>query len=219
MKLRNLIRLNWWATMRLNYCAGGLSTLFRMPVKVYGKLRLDLRGKLILPENAQRNTLIIGSEHEDYTATARRAQLSLFGTWKIGGCVRIGIDSYVGIAKGALLEMQGNCFIGRDTQIHCFNHISFGEDVFAGELYVTDSDAHSIIKEGKRHEMYGEVTIGKGTYLGFRTILLKGTNIPPFSVVASGAVCCKNYRAHGHEKLLLAGVPACIKHTDTTALF
>lgn len=219
MKLRNLLRLNWIATARLNYHAGGLSAVLRMPVKVYGRLKLNLKGKLVLPNNAHRNTLIIGSEHEDYTATAHRAQLNLYGTWHIRGIVRLGTDSFVGIEEGALLEMQGDCFLGRDTQIHCFNHIIFGKQVYAGELYATDSDAHPIIKDGKQQEMYGNVTIGEGTYLGFRTMLLKGTYVPPYSVVASGAVCCKDYRTLGKEKLLLAGVPANIKHTNAIASF
>ena len=219
MKLQNLIRLNWPATIRLNYHFGGLLAILQMPIKVYGSLSMNLQGQIILPKGAKRNTLIIGSLHEDYTATSKRAQLNLYGTWQIDGMVRIGPDSFVGVDKNARLEMRGDCHLGRDTQIHCFNHIVFGNGVFAGELYATDSDAHTIIKDYKPQDMLGKVVVGDGAYLGFRTMLLKGTNIPPYSVVATGSVCNKDYCTIGPEKLLLAGVPAKAKHTCTTAKF
>lgn len=214
MKLRNLIRLNWPATCRLNYRAGGLAAVFRMPVKVFGRLRLNVSGRIELPCHARRNTLIIGSEHEDYTASAGRAQLDVQGTWRIGGLVRIGPDCFVGISEGALLETGDGCHIGRDSQIHCYRHIRFGKDVLAGELYATDSAGHQLVKAGRPQPLTGEVLVDDGVYLGFRAMLLSGTHIPQSSVVASGAVCCKDYSAGGQANLLLAGVPAEIKGTD-----
>lgn len=219
MKIQNLIRLNWTATFRLNFCAGGMAAVWRMPIKVYGALHLNIKGKILLPNRATRNTLIIGSAHEDYITSGKRAQINLLGTWQIGGPVRIGPDSFIGVGEHAILEMKGNCYLGRDTQIHCYKHIVLGKDVYAGELYATDTDAHTIFKDGIKQDMLGEVLVGNGVYLGFRTMLLKGTHIPPFSVVASGAICNKDYRTVGTEKLLLAGVPAMVKHIHTTAQF
>ena len=65
--------------------------------------------------------------------------------------------------------------------------------------------------------MLGEVTVGDGTYLGFRTILLKGTIIPPRSVVGSGAVCSSDYSKSGSEKLFICGSPAKVKSKEVTA--
>lgn len=216
MKIRNLIRLNWPATCRLNYRAGGLAAVFRMPIKVFGRLRLRVSGSIELPGHAGRNTLIIGSEHEDYTASARRAQLNLQGTWRIGGLVRIGPDCFIGIAPHALLEMGDGLHLGRDSQIHCFRHIRFGRDVLAGELYATDSTAHQILKDGEPQPMTKDITVGDRVYLGYRTMLLHGCNIPQGSVVATGALCNKDYTAQGQTNLLLAGVPAQIKASGVT---
>ena len=216
MKLRNLIRLNWPATCRLNYRAGGLAAVFRMPIKVFGRLRLRLGGQIVLPAGAGRNTLVIGSEHEDYTASAGRAELNLQGTWRIGGLVRLGPDCFVGIAPNAVLEMGDGCHIARDSQIHCFRHICFGRGVLAGELYATDSTAHQILNDGAPCPMTEEILVGDQVYLGFRTMLLHGCRIPRGSVVASGAVCCKDYTQQGQTHLLLAGVPAIIKETGVT---
>lgn len=219
MKLRTILRTNWRATIRLNYNAGGWKAVARMPIKVYGPLKLFLQGKIVLPEDATRNTVVINSEHEDYTAISGKAELSILGTWKVGGFLRVGPDACIAIEKGALLEMGANIYLGRDTQIHCSRHVSIGNGVFAGEMYVCDSSVHQIISSGKRKPMLGEVVIGDGVYLGFRTILLKDTVIPPRSVVGSGAVCASDYRGSGEEKLFICGNPAVVKAKEVTAEF
>lgn len=216
MKINNLFRLNWTSTARLNYRAGGWRCVLRMPIKVYGPLRLHLSGRIELPEHAIRNTLIIGSRHEDYTASAGRAEVNVQGVWRIQGIVRIGPDCFIGVAPGALLEIGDGCAIGRDSQIHCAHHICFGRDVFAGELYATDSTEHQLVKQGVPQPMLGEIIVGDGVYIGFRAMLLRAV-VPAHSVVASGSVVNKDFSKQG-EELLLAGVPAIVKGRATYAL-
>ena len=106
-----------------------------------------------------------------------------------------------------------------DTQIHCSHHITIGKGVFAGEMYVCDSTIHQILSAGNPKPMNNEVVIGDGVYLGFRTVLLKGTVIPTGSVVGSGAVCASDFSKSGTEKLFICGNPAVVKATDVTTKF
>ena len=217
MKFRSVLRTNWLATLRLNYNTGGWQAVMRMPIKVYGPLKLSLGGNIILPPDMPRNTVVINSEHEDYTALSGKAELNIQGTWKLSGFLRIGPDSCIVVEKDALLETGANTYLGRDTQIHCSHRISIGDGVFAGEMYVCDSSIHQITSSGTPKSMLGDVTVGDGTYLGFRTILLKGTIIPPRSVVGSGAVCSSDYSKSGSEKLFICGNPAKVKSKEVTA--
>lgn len=219
-RIRNIIRLNWTATARLNYLSGGLSAVFRMPIKVFGKLCLSISnsGSIILPLHSPKNTVIINNCHEDYTASSGKSQLTLNGMWKIDGNISIGTDCCIVIEKGATLTTGSNTFIGRDTQIHCSNSVTIGNGVFAGEMYICDSTVHRIIRNDKEQPLLGSVIIGDGCYLGFRTSLLKDTIIPPFSVVGSNSVCTKDYSSQGTEKLFICGNPAVVKHNNTTAL-
>ena len=217
MKLISLFRTNWRATFRLNHNAGGWKAVMRMPIKVYGPLKLTLRGKVILPKDSPRNTVIINSEHEDYTTISNRSELNIQGTWKLAGFLRLGPDSCLAIEKDALLETGASIYLGRDTQIHCYRHIYIGCGVFAGETYICDSAIHQIVSLGNPQPMAGEVIIGNGTYMGFRTILLKGTVIPPRSVVGSGAVCSSDFSKYGTDKLFICGNPAVVKAQDVTA--
>jgi len=219
MKLRSLLNTNWQATFRLNYHAGGWKAVRRMPIRVYGPMKLTLKGEIILPSDLRKNMIVIGSDHEDYTASSGKAELNIRGTWKLDGSLRVGPDSCIVVDEGGLFEVGKDTYLGRDTQIHCCHHVCIGDGVFAGEMYVCDSSVHQIYSGGNPKPMYEKVTIGDGVYLGFRTILLKGTVIPPGSVVGSGAVCVSDYRKDGAEKLMICGNPATVKAQDITAKF
>ncbi|MBR4643945.1 MAG: hypothetical protein IKO73_02130 [Bacteroidaceae bacterium] len=219
MELHSIFHTNWLATFLLNYHAGGWRVVLRMPIKVYGSLKLKLRGKIILPANAQRNMVIINAGFEDYTASAGRAEVCILGTWQIDGFLRIGPDSCIYVNDGARLQFGHNIYIARDSRILCYNHITVGHDVLMGGTYVTDSSHHHIYKEGTEQPMYGDVVVGDYVYLGFRTVLLKGTVIPARSVVGSGAVCVSDYSKSGAEELFICGNPAVVKATNVTAKF
>ena len=219
MKLHSLLHTNWLATFRLNYRAGGWKMVVRMPIRVYGSLKLSHVGKIILPCDARKNMLIINTDHEDYTASSGKAELNILGTWKLGGSLHIGPDCCIFVAEDALLEIGADTFLGRDTQIHCYHHVSIGKGVFAGEMYICDSTNHKIFSAGNEKPMLGQVVIGDGVYLGFRTMLLKGAVIPAGSVVGSGAVCTSDFSKGEAEKLFICGNPAVVKAQDVTAKF
>jgi acetyltransferase-like isoleucine patch superfamily enzyme len=115
--------------------------------------------------------------------------------------------------------MGSDIFLGRDTQIHCSHHICIGNGVFAGEMYVCDSTVHQILADRTPKPLNGKIIVGDGVYLGFRTMLLKGTVIPGRSVVGSGAVCVSDYSKDGLEQLFICGNPAVVKSKGVTAKF
>ena len=219
MKLSSIIHTNWLATFRLNYHAGGWKAVRRLPIRVYGPLKFSLEGRLILPRDIRKNMIVINADHEDYTASSGKAELNIQGTWKLGGGLHIGPDCCIAVADGAFLETGADTYVGRDTQIHCYHHVSIGNGVFAGEMYVCDSAIHQLFYDGVEKTMHGQVVIGNGVYLGFRTMLLKGTVIPARSVVGSGAICVSDYSKSGTEKLFICGNPAIVKAQDVTAKF
>ncbi len=219
MKTSSILHTNWLATFRLNYFAGGWKAVMRMPIRVYGSLKFSLEGKIILPCDIRKNMLIINSCHEDYTASSGKAELNIQGTWKLGGSLHVGPDCCIAVAEDALLETGADTYLGRDTQIHCYRHVQIGKSVFAGEMYVCDSTIHQVLSADVEKPMHGEVIIGDGVYLGFRTTLLKGTVIPPLSVVGSGAVCTSDFSKDGVEQLLICGNPAVVKARGVTAKF
>jgi len=211
--------MNLLATLRLNFRLLPFAQACRLPIVVEGPLRMDIgrEAKLILPENAQRGTVVIGSRHETYKAAAGKTQFSLFGTWQVDGRVRIGIDSCLYIHQGATFRTGDGVFIARDSQIECAQQITICRQVLAGEIYICDTAGHAVSHQGNAQPMTRPIIIGDGCYFGFRTQVLRGAVIPPHCVIGSGAVCTRDYyQEHPDGHLLLAGVPAEIKATDVT---
>lgn len=211
--------MNLLATLRLNFRLLPLRQALRLPIVVEGPLRLDIgrEARLILPDDAARGTVVIGSRHETYKAQAGCAQFSLFGTWQVDGRVRIGTDSCLYIHSGATFHTGADVFIARNSQIECVQQVTLGQRVLTGEIYICDTAAHRVTHAGVEPPMTRPIVVGDDCYFGFRTQLLRGAVIPPCSVVGSGAVCTRDYaQLHPSGHILLCGVPAEVKATDVT---
>lgn len=209
--------MNILATLRLNFRLLPFRQACRLPIVVEGPLRLDLGpdAKLVLPADAKRGTVVIGSRHETYKASSGKTQFSFFGTWIVDGRVRIGIDSCLYIHPNATFHTGADVFIARDSQIECAEAITLGNQVLAGEIYLCDTAGHTVSHHGKTLPMTRPIHIAEGCYFGFRTQVLRGAVIPPHCVIGSGAVCTRDFAQEYPEgHLLLTGVPAEVKATD-----
>ncbi len=113
----------------------------------------------------------------------------LFGT----GSVVIGADTWVGIdctfivPHGAGVLIGSRCDIAPDVLFECGSHRIGGPERCAGEGFAAS------------------ISVGEGTWIGARAVLLGGAQIVSGSLVAAGALV----RAGIYPALsLLAGVPA-----------
>lgn len=211
--------MNLFATLRLNFRLLPWRQALRLPIVVHGPLCLDLgqEARMALPDDAARGTVVIGSCHETYRAGAGKTQFSLYGTWRVGGRVRIGQDSCLYIHRGAEFTTGADVFIARDSQIECAERITLGNQVLAGEIYICDTAGHPVVHAGQPMPMTRPITVADGCYFGFRTQVLRGAVIPPHCVIGSGAVCTRDYASQYPEgHLLLTGVPAVVRANDVT---
>lgn len=215
----SFFRTNWLATLKLNLKLLPWHQACRLPIVVEGPLRIEIGegARIVLPEDAPKGTVTLGSRHETYKAEAGKAQFSIFGNWEVKGKIRIGLDSCLYIHRGATLTTGRDVFVARDSQIECAERVVVGDNVLAGEIYICDSAGHSVAHGEAVQPMTRPIVIGDGCYFGFRTMVLRGAVVPPHSVIGSGAVCTRDYSAgHPEGHLLLTGVPAEIKATDVT---
>lgn len=211
--------MNLLATLKLNFGLLPWHQAWHLPIVVDGRLRLDLgrEARIVLPSEVRCGIVRLGSRHETYKAAAGKAQLTLHGTWQVAGSVRIGVDSCLYIHRGATFSTGRDVYIARDSQIECASQVTLGHNVLAGEIYICDTAGHPVSHRGEVQPMTKPIVVGDGCYLGFRTQLLRGTQIPPHSVVGSGAVCTRNYVAtHPEGHVMLTGVPAEVHATDVT---
>lgn len=100
------------------------------------------------------------------------------------------------------IRIGDRVFINAGAVVYSEVAITIGDDVaLANEVYVMDTSSHGI--EG-RDPKAAPVTIGAGTWVGARAIVLPGVTIGRRVVVAAGAVVTKDVP----DDVLVAGNPA-----------
>lgn len=106
------------------------------------------------------------------------------------------------------IVIGNNVFIGGGTTIDCADSVEIGDDVLISyECLLIDSDGHPTDLETRRAELprwkdHGgrnwsaagtkPIKIGRGAWLGARTILLKGVEVGEGAVVGAGSVVTRS---------------------------
>ncbi len=119
-------------------------------------------------------------------------------TWFFGeGEISIGSDSWIGLkntfyrTNAASIQIGKNCAIGPDVAFVPGSHEVGGELRRAGK------------------GVGGNIVVEDGCWIGARVTILGGVTISKGSIIAAGAVVCRNVP----ENSLYAGVPAVLKRT------
>lgn len=126
-----------------------------------------------------------------------------------GACV-IGNQSRLSVAKGAVVEFGQYFYNSASLKIACYSSLVFGNNVIIGwnSLFV-DNDFH-LIKEGEHGNalpMVKSITIGNHSWLACNCVVMKGSVLPPNSIVSANSMVNKDYSAMP-EHVLFAGIPA-----------
>ena len=128
------------------------------------------------------------------------------------GCSAYNVRFHVEQDGNQIITGNGTTFHGRDEQaigliVDEGTGIKIGEDcMFAHSTQIRTTDSHSIVDmDGRRLNPARDIVIGDHCWVGLQCIILKGTQIPPHTVVAAGAVCSKKYDS---SNCILAGNPA-----------
>lgn len=125
-----------------------------------------------------------------------RVKIGVWGREPNEGSIDIG--DYVLISPGTRISAADKIVIGNNVMI-------------ANGVYITDSDWHGIYDRVNRPDTCTPVHIGDNVWLADRSTVLKGVTIGDNSIVAAGAVVCKDVPAN----VVVAGNPAkVVKHID-----
>jgi len=112
------------------------------------------------------------------------------------------------VAPGAVLSL-GDCVSASDSVIVCARRVHIESGTFLGdETLVMDKDAHPVCpecREAGHSGSTGEVHIGRGCFIGARSIVLKGVTLADGTCVAAGSIVTKG---QGEMGGVLAGIPA-----------
>lgn len=185
----------------------------KLPVCVrFNTLLKDLSGNVVFEGPIQSKTLQIGfGDVGIYDKRYSRSILEIQGHLILRGKARFGHGAKISIGpKGSLTIGDGVSNTAEGTII-CFNKVTIEDNSAIGwDTLITDTDFHSVenTETHKVYPAYGEIHIGKGVWIGTRSIVLKNTFIPEGCIVAANSTACKHYT---EKNTLLAGNPAVAK--------
>ncbi|AMG30450.1 acyltransferase [Grimontia hollisae] len=117
------------------------------------------------------------------------------------------------IGKGSRISVVGkttfgnNFHISADAKIICRHEIEFGENILISwETLITDTDHHIVTDfTGNILNKNKPVIIGKNSWIGARSTILKGVNLPQGTILGSNSVVTKTIDT---EHCCIAGNPA-----------
>ena len=99
-------------------------------------------------------------------------------------------------------EIGNEVFINTGAILLSFERITLGDGVgIASEVFISDSDNHPI---ADRPMNQAPVTIGNGSWIATRAMILAGVTIGSRAVVAAGSIVTKDVP----DDTLVAGIPA-----------
>lgn len=188
----------------------------RLPILVYKPKFIKLRGKVIIDSPVIKTGMIqLGTFQVSLFPNSGIVYENYGGTVIFKGRCKIGNASAVSVGpRGNLIF--GNDFIATASlKLTSYWRISFGENVLCGwDCLFADTDFHQLtFREDKSPvKSYGEIWIGKGCWFALKTIVMKGSNIPDYCVMAANSLLNKSY-TDIEPYSLLAGQPATVRKT------
>lgn len=199
--------INILATLRFNIKAFGLIKGLRLPVYIYGPIKLRHIGKIDIKCPIRRGLWVIGLNYR--TVVAPFTMFDNQGTIEVNGPVFINFGSM--LSNHGTIVFEGNDLIGNKTEINIYERLEVGCNTSIGfDSHIMDSDMHYMV-DVESHRVYpntAPIRIGCYNWFGSNCFIKKGVVTPDYLTVASpNALLTKDYSSLPPHTVL-AGAPA-----------
>ena len=191
-RLNRLARKRWshidrLGTLFFNLRCFDLRTALKCPVSIYNHVDVIRINKVIIDApSVSRGMIRIGNwplKAHNNTKLHLSGTIIFHGQAEIwGGCILEG---------GGILELGDNTRLAESCKVMCAKHIKIGDNVAVGyETTIMDTDYHFVLDTQTHtvHPNTAEVLIGDGTWISSTCKIMKGTILPPNSVVSGGSL-------------------------------
>lgn len=206
-KLRKIWDLSWINTIRFNFHYLPLKQAIRLPFFLYNTEILCMEGKIVL-EAKKIYAGMIRFGHRGVPLYSNQGFIfSNKGTILFHDNVYLGNGSALRCYPNAVLSFGSNFVATVGLKIECFSSIFFDKNVrIAWDVIIMDSSQHRLknsegVYSGKD---VAPISIGRNTWIGTRSLVLKGTVLPNYSVVGAMACLNKDYSAYGEKALIVS---------------
>ena len=216
------LRVNWLKTIYFNFRLLPLKVAYRLPVIIYGKIKLKtLKGTLVINAPIRMGIVQFGKAVDDFPLHTLPIKLHLSGTLVFNGPIVITGGSTITV-WGGIMTFGKKCYIGSGVTIKCIDGIEIGDLTrIVGNCIIMDTNVHYIrnTKTGIVQKAFDKIKIGKYCWINAGTTINKGTVLPDYCIVARNSLLNKDYTNSCPQASFLAGSPAELKTTNNTCIF
>jgi len=209
LKKYKLFLLGLPKTLLFNFHYFPLKVAIKLPVWLTHKVRLKaLKGNVIIEsENIRRGIILIGYAHVSINDVNEYSMWNVEGTVIFKGRAGFGAGTKITVGKYARLTFDRNFLMTARSEIACFKEITFGEDnLLSWDILVMYTDAHPIYNEkDEKINEYISIKIGNHVWIGCRSIILKGTQIPENCIIGVSTLIHRKFKENNS---LIVGNPA-----------
>lgn len=114
--------------------------------------------------------------------------IEINGVIELNGKAIFGKCSKLCVGPNGILKLGNNFMNSLGVQIITFDRIEFGDDcLLSWDTLIMDTDFHQTIKNGVIDNNYtAPIIIGNNSWIGCRSMVLKGVKLPKNTIVAAG---------------------------------
>lgn len=219
--------LSLWRTVYFNFRTMPFHTAIKLPVFIYGKVRLfSLNGNVRFENTTiKRGMVKIGIngdsfslfDHTGYVQLGSKSSTLIFE----GNC-RIALNAKIRVQSG-ILRFGEFCRIGSDSKVICnggkisigaFTGVTFGCTIMNSSfLYTYDAKRMGYCNRSSI------IVIGKRNWIGNQTTILGKCKTKDDTIVGTGSLLNKDYTIINEDYPLLAGRPAKVVRTGIKRVF
>lgn len=195
----------WIKTIFYNWLWFGQKGLRELPIWIYNDVQILTTGEIEIEGEMHRGMIKMGVWKPKANSKTRWINLSkvIFH----GDTIIRGGTTF---ENGGLVEIGKNVLLSESSRIMCEQHITFEDNVSVGfETIVMDTDYHYIlnVREMSVKNNKTAIHIGAGSWIAGYCKVMKGTILPPCSIVASSSMINTDYSSEP-QYTVFAGTPA-----------
>lgn len=217
-KVKKLYRILRYLPHSIYFCMKVLpfKQAWKIPILLYKPKFFNLKGEVkIVSDNIKFGMIQLG-----FPINPMYPNNGFFLEICKGGLVVFNGLSIIGNSSGISVGPRGKLLIGNNVssrtslRICAYHYIEIGcNTLFAWDILIMDTNFHRLSSEGKKWgKGYEPIIIGNNTFIGSRATILKGTILPPYSVVGANSVLTSDFGKS--SKVLVCGNPAKIMKDD-----
>lgn len=214
MKWRSTPSLSLWRTLVVNFYFLPFRQAKKLPIYVYGGLKITkfIGCMEIVCQAAEmsRGMIRINAPSEAPGLGEGNTEIVL-GHGKIifEGQAFIGRGSKLLLWGGGVLRIGNNAFISNGVMISCSESIYLGHNLRMGhQCQIMDTNFHYTYNTDKRkvRRNNSSIVLGHHCWIGSRSSIMKGVELPAYTTVASNSLVNSNITSQ--ERTLIGGLPA-----------